>query len=63
MKTYKNDLKRELKMIKLAIKRECIDCMGGHKHIDCELDTCDLYSYRPWRKNELADKSNSRKKR
>ena len=33
-----------------AIKSKCFDCMGGQKKIDCELNGCSLYKFRPWSK-------------
>lgn len=34
------------------IKSKCYDCMAGQKKIDCRLEECSLYSFRPWAKNE-----------
>ena len=33
-----------------AIKKNCYDCMGHQKKIDCELEKCPLYRFRPWSK-------------
>jgi hypothetical protein len=34
-----------------AIMAHCYDCMGGYTdgNVDCEMSTCSLYSYMPYR--------------
>lgn len=47
----KNELTKEVRKLKLFIKAKCFDCMAGQKKVDCELERCPLYSFRPWAKN------------
>ena len=44
-----------------AIVAKCCDCMGGFAdgRVDCEIPTCSLYPFMPYRK----DKSNSARAR
>jgi len=43
---------RKLRTIEGVIKKNCYDCMGGQKRVDCELETCSLFSFRPWAKKD-----------
>lgn len=45
---------------KKAIKKNCYECMGGYKRIDCEIEACALYPFRPF--GEFAFKQNLKKK-
>jgi len=44
----KNALVKKIRAFESAITRNCYDCMAGPKRIDCEIETCPLYPYRPW---------------
>jgi len=44
----KNQLIKIVRDFEKAIKLNCYDCMGGQKKIDCELEKCTLYPFRPW---------------
>jgi len=46
---------RQLRIIEKAIKKKCYDCQGGQKRVDCELETCSLYQFRPWAKKTARD--------
>lgn len=35
--------------LKLAIKLKCYECMCGQKKIDCKIEDCHLYPYRPFK--------------
>jgi len=37
--------------IEKAVKSKCFDCMCNQKKIDCELNGCSLYQFRPWSKH------------
>ncbi len=50
-KTNKNQIIKNIREIQKAIQLKCYDCMGGQKKIDCELEDCSLYNFRPWAKN------------
>lgn len=41
---------QKVRKLEKAIKEDCHNCMGGQKRVDCELETCPLYSFRPWAK-------------
>lgn len=43
---------RIVRELETAIKLNCYDCMGHQKKVDCELDTCTLYPFRPWAKTK-----------
>ena len=43
---------RRVRILETAIKKNCYDCMGGQKKLDCELETCSLYPFRPWAKKD-----------
>lgn len=53
---------REIRVIKKAIKKDCQNCMGGQKRIDCEIETCSLYPFRPWAKRILKNDSGKNNK-
>jgi len=49
----KNELIRKIRKLQKAIKLDCYDCMGGQKRIDCELEKCSLFQFRPWSKHKF----------
>jgi len=53
-KEFLKHLDGELITMKQAILAKCYDCMGYYsdKGEDCELPTCPLYSYMPFRKDK-----------
>ena len=55
----KNQQVKIIRSFETAIKKNCYDCMGHQKYVDCELDTCPLYLFRPWA--GWAAKSKSKK--
>jgi hypothetical protein len=44
----KTVLIKKIRAFENAIKLNCFDCMGKSKRIDCKIETCPLYPYRPW---------------
>ena len=55
MKTYKRDLKNEIKSLKYAIAEKCVDCVCFQpmEVLKCEIDTCSLFKIRPKRLSGL----------
>jgi len=51
----KSQMTKKLANYKKAIKEKCYDCMCGQKKIDCEINHCSLYPYRPFRKRSNED--------
>ncbi|HEY9187490.1 MAG TPA: hypothetical protein VIR55_06265 [Ignavibacteria bacterium] len=51
----KDNIIRSHRKMEDAIKEKCFDCMGGQKRIDCELDSCSLYLFRPWSKRSKLE--------
>ncbi|MFA5197164.1 MAG: hypothetical protein WC437_01920 [Patescibacteria group bacterium] len=49
-------LHSEIGKQKQAIKEKCYDCMCGSKKIDCLIEDCSLYRYRPFFKNKTNAK-------
>lgn len=47
-KLGKNAVIQSIREMQKAIRLNCYDCMGHQKKIDCELEKCSLYHYRPW---------------
>lgn len=48
---------RKVRLLETAIKKNCYDCMAGQKRLDCEIETCSLYPFRPWAKRILKNDS------
>jgi len=46
-------LGKKNKVYQEAIKQHCYGCMGGRKKVDCEIDDCPLYEFRPFKKVSL----------
>ncbi|MDD3480689.1 MAG: hypothetical protein PHW75_00465 [Patescibacteria group bacterium] len=44
----KNDLYKEIKSLRAAVKENCYDCMCGQKKVDCDNPDCPLYLFRPF---------------
>lgn len=49
---------QENKSLKLAIKKNCYDCMSGMKKTDCGVEECSLYPFRPFKRAEKKDSEN-----
>ncbi len=47
-KQKKNELIRKIRILEKAIKARCYECMSGQKKVDCQLELCNLYRFRPW---------------
>jgi len=48
----KREFVKIIRKFERAIKNNCYDCMGGQKKLDCDLETCSLYPFRPWVKKD-----------
>jgi len=44
----KGELIKIIRILELAIKVNCYNCMGKQKKVDCGLFHCSLYLIRPW---------------
>lgn len=47
--TKKSNSTKRIRELENAIKADCFDCMGGQKKVDCCLEECALYPYRPFK--------------
>lgn len=58
----RKQLSLELLTLKDALKLKCVDCLCGQR-IDCEIDDCSLYPFRPYRKRSKvnSDRKSSEK--
>jgi hypothetical protein len=45
-----------VKNLELAIKQNCYDCQGGHKKLDCLIERCHLYPFRPFTEKSVWPK-------
>jgi hypothetical protein len=49
-KQLKDNYKQENILYRKVIKLKCLDCLNDCQ-IDCEIDDCSLYPYRPFKKS------------